>query len=36
VAGNGSTSTVYQAKGEHDEEFLALKVVKKGLVNKGR
>jgi serine/threonine protein kinase len=35
VAGSGSTSTVYQAKDEHDDEVLALKVVKKGIVSKG-
>jgi len=35
VAGSGSTSTVYKAKDANDEEVLALKVVKKGLVTKG-
>ena len=34
-AGNGTTSTVYEEKDEHQEEVLALKVVKKILVNKG-
>jgi serine/threonine protein kinase len=34
-AGNGTTSTVYEAKDENRDEVLALKVVKKILVNKG-